>query len=1032
VRKIFPERGLAYPLETAFFRDNKKVVGAGGLCVIVALLLVPGVILAVRALSKTADQTQPRLQQVTAALKRKKDQTAEVPPEATYDAIYAAQALSGRNFQAIALPASEVSGVPSAVQKTMPTVFESLVYPGLRRDLENKIGEMLQGTADGTVSSAATTAAFGKPVTLWQRVSGLVSGMIGRLRTLVTKKDASAGATPPAVVAAAEKPPDALRRLSEFTDQLFAQEDNILLFTSLASGRGSGSDLLTLASSLSPESLKGLDRRNTSGLDMICRTHQAAFDQGAWHQKTVKKLKSLVSAVLSQSMNEENLRGSLGELTQQLVLLQKGRLKNYDDLDGLRRLLTKVQNQIAEPQLQWITSGDAQFKLPVDLTNVLDRIFDRPPEKNVLLCEAGPQSGPCANLQTLKASIEQMARSQSTQFRDDLLQFCNDLSCTLLATTDNKLQFSPTTVRLQSVLNNFLQLPFVANDGTNTLRDPNPKEYLLWDNNRLLGAIQDKQAYDKFFASDLTNISSKMLDAFEDAAESRLRPNMVDAVALAQEFRDLPPGTAPLKQATIEEARNFQLASSSLGIVLDQFADLEMDKAHGTLQRIITNQAVAALTHLDASFESQNFYWPRFDPNSCKTPAAQGVRSFDCWDGKTLPSVDAYGAASGDRMAEFLAQQRQDLQEYMVSAQPLVTFLQQRGFSESKQKALLAKWQGIVNDLQAYAATPAASGLGSLETFLASAMDKTSLPDCQSAAAPNTAAAFYFARVRAALEISLDLRCRFLSGEAAVQRYTEIADSFNKNLKGKFPFSSAPPDNALEAKPSDVADLFRQLDRDSKAIRVGLQTPPKGYTADKIKEITGFLDRMDALRPLFTSLLSGPAPLPALDFVPTFRVNRTREINGNQIIDWTLQSGENTVRKSDPPTTLSWTFGEPIKLVLRWAKDSPEQPLPPASMKGEATTRTIEFVYNDGWSLFSLMKANAAPASDFPTSLDYNPHTLVFTAKEGAPAPGKSLQRVPSPNRPAPQSAKVFIRIKIFPPGKAENLSLPPFPEKAP
>ena len=64
------------------------------------------------------------------------------------------------------------------------------------------------------------------------------------------------------------------------------------------------------------------------------------------------------------------------------------------------------------------------------------------------------------------------------------------------------------------------------------------------------------------------------------------------------------------------------------------------------------------------------------------------------------------------------------------------------------------------------------------------------------------------------------------------------------------------------------------------------------------------MGQLEALRPLFASLLSGEpgAPL-ALDMVPVFRVNRNHEMNGNQIMDWGLQVGGSVFRSANPPST---------------------------------------------------------------------------------------------------------------------------------
>jgi hypothetical protein len=122
--------------------------------------------------------------------------------------------------------------------------------------------------------------------------------------------------------------------------------------------------------------------------------------------------------------------------------------------------------------------------------------------------------------------------------------------------------------------------------------------------------------------------------------------------------------------------------------------------------------------------------------------------------------------------------------------------------------------------------------------------------------------------------------------------------------------------------------------------------------------------------------------------------------------------------------------------VLRWAKDSPNQPVPFSSrMYTIDGNGTVAFEYNDLWSLLTMMVQHGAPASDFDRLVDPDPQTLVFTVnqKKGSTASGSRQQTAMEKNDDSnTQTAKVFIRVKIYPPGKNEALLLPLFPTEAP
>ncbi len=69
-------------------------------------------------------------------------------------------------------------------------------------------------------------------------------------------------------------------------------------------------------------------------------------------------------------------------------------------------------------------------------------------------------------------------------------------------------------------------------------------------------------------------------------------------------------------------------------------------------------------------------------------------------------------------------------------------------------------------------------------------------------------------------------------------------------------------------------------------------------------------------------------PSPYSDLGVLFRANREREVNGNQIIDWQMQIGQQPPIQYKPvEQKLRWRLGDPVRIVLRYAKDSPYVPV---------------------------------------------------------------------------------------------------------
>jgi type VI secretion system protein ImpL len=701
----------------------------------------------------------------------------------------------------------------------------------------------------------------------------------------------------------------------------------------------------------------------------------------------------------------------LNETTGQINRLEEKELDTNQQLDGLGKSLGQVQSQLAAPDLEWVAKNE--FQLPPDVNQALDPVFSRAPEQNALLCDVKKDMESCASLQELRLFIWPAAHAHCLDFRAKLLATKTNITGDLITAADGKLQLSPGAVRLQTVLAGFLKLPFVEHLGSGQIQDVQAGQQLFWNNSKLQEALQDKAAYDKFFSDDLANTPDSLQDALEDVALDRLEASMADAIASAEEFRELSSGDKA-NPDTVAEARAFAVAAQPLLQLLDQFSELNFDDEYQDLSRVSGEHALMVLSRIDRYFDGRSLYWP---------PAG----NFDSWTDENLPSTAGYAAKNLDDMLAYLTLQRQDLQPYVASAKPLATFLQQRS-PKGQQSAMIAKWLGIVNDVQKYESAPASSSLGSLENYLAVEMDKTIPPECQAAAAPAVPA--YFAQTQRSLARAVSTRCRALARGSGNAQYSKLAQFFNLQLAGRFPFSGPPAEGSPEADPGDVVELFRLLDAGGKALHESLENSGSSQQL-------AFVNQLEALRPLFASLSSAqPDQAPAWDFVPVFRVNRGHEINGNQIIDWTLLSGNTTFRISDPAKTGHWTFGQPVTLTMRWAKNSPNRPFAEAPANNYPETKTVVYEYHDPWALLNMLVEHAAPATDLDRKVDPDPQTLAFAIRQQVVAEPNPKGRQPSPPAPgnpiAGPDVKVFVGIRLYAPGKTTSLRLPVFPTRAP
>jgi type VI secretion system protein ImpL len=157
-----------------------------------------------------------------------------------------------------------------------------------------------------------------------------------------------------------------------------------------------------------------------------------------------------------------------------------------------------------------------------------------------------------------------------------------------------------------------------------------------------------------------------------------------------------------------------------------------------------------------------------------------------------------------------------------------------------------------------------------------------------------------------------------------------------------------------------------------------------------------------------------------------FRVNRASEQAGNQIIDWTLEVGEQTFHSTDSQRQGRWRFGDRIRLMLRWAKDAPLQPSLAGTPPGATVTnQTVGYEYADRWSLLTFIRNHASVDAwqDDPA-----PHTLRFIV--GLTPRGVTNGAADTPTAQA--QARVFLRLSLTAGEQKDVLVVPRFPTLAP
>lgn len=552
------------------------------------------------------------------------------------------------------------------------------------------------------------------------------------------------------------------------------------------------------------------------------------------------------------------------------------------------------------------------------------------------------------------------------------------------------------------------------------------RRVLVWDQDSLRQAIALYDQYQNFVETKTYERAEYLDNSVKQAARARLKTKMSRLFRAARKYQTVAPATegSALRASLITEIQSLQDAQPTLTHVLQISAGLGID---GELRSALSEQVTYLLRGIYRDFMSQQFYTMK-------------QKDFSWWRGSQPVSFVAYDLASLEDLNGYLALQRKNIAFLARDlAVPLLNFAASQNIYT--QSDVSFDWNQILSDLDAFDNKLPGNPISSLETFIVTDMDRANVDSCSTTLKLTTdSSRDYFLRIRNSMRVQFYRRCTELGrikavndAIAALDNYREIQESFNQSLAGGFPFTDlgTRPDYP-DLDPWELLKFFRLFDSKEKAAREALaRSADFGATPQGAEE---FLDQVARVRAFFGPFLEKKQG-PMFDFRVQFRVNPDQEIGANQIIDWKLDVGKKKFGHLSDDLEGRWVFGDPIRLSLRWANNSPVVPVSgttPAVVK--ANDRVAVFDYDDRWSLFTLlvkhglMLKRAGTIAECDQGFDAEPYTLKFTVRTDPDPAGQPGQR---PDLKS-SNADVFIRISLVTANKQEPLLLPCFPKKAP
>ena len=331
-----------------------------------------------------------------------------------------------------------------------------------------------------------------------------------------------------------------------------------------------------------------------------------------------------------------------------------------------------------------------------------------------------------------------------------------------------------------------------------------------------------------------------------------------------------------------------------------------------------------------------------------------------------------------------------------------------------------AFWDNTIAELERYVQFKVPNGqVAQLDTLFLKAMAGMSDTNCRRQLADYGEPEYgndLFSRLRRLRLSQARSLCADRHDAPALEAYQLLADRFNRELGGRYPFAGPA---ARDASPTTLKAFLADYATQREQLRGLLDG------AGRRPQLRHFLDQMDGVAAFFRGNLSlAPASAP-LQLTVHFNTLPGLSSGANQVLSWKLATGNAQAAYGNQPGTLEWAWGLPMELRLAWASGSRWRPvadLTQADMGVENATAVFRAA--GPWALLRLIQGHRPhplPATDpmSPELLQLEFSVPVVSA-DGAPGVA------------ARDRSRLHLGLEISDRKAAAPLSWPQFPTNAP
>lgn len=525
------------------------------------------------------------------------------------------------------------------------------------------------------------------------------------------------------------------------------------------------------------------------------------------------------------------------------------------------------------------------------------------------------------------------------------------------------------------------------------LRDPDARFKArapnLPNGQRIAQALAYQQSYRDYVAQELAQISPDYRAGVLKVAGDTAAQAMWSALSSSA------PGPGPANAY-----------SSSFGEqatqVIQGFRELGRGDLAGTLQTQLTLQAMANVDRALAEIDALALFTPRFEVAA--------------WNGEPNLGLLLYRASDVQDLKAFLARQFVTVNSSSEAVQAELNWLRAQPDLPLAMQEKVTRLSSIHEEMLKYKAQNPASSPALFEQLVTRDLVEMNLASCAQVLATATLPQGNgdLANYARSLSEQAQRRCHQLQVAEASEAWSALADYFNQYLAGRFPFSYSL--DSADADPARVRHLLELIDTNLQKVEQGLTLASPGNRL----AAEDFLTRMKQARAwLGPLLIRDQAGALGMELDVRWRTDRQQEQGADQVITWSLHSGnQQLVHPGEAGQRLRWNLGDPLHLVLRWARDSQQRPVSDPRQPSMAVNELeAGWEYRGPWALLRLLRTHVLPPqlpdvdyTDFPLTLQVPVHGAWNAAPQ----------------------AQMFMRVSLLSQGSKLPLSIPPLPVSAP